>query len=462
MKPSDYQQTIINLATADYSQNITVNAVAGSGKTTLIQMLAKELPTKNLYLAFSKEICQSVEPKLAGLTTEVKTLHKFGFQVIRSVYPECVVDATKYEKLIGKQEFKPLNHWHLKKLTEILRLWFQRVDQELVLDALEHCDLDQDQDWLDKNLLNLTALLKAVISKGVRSFDTCDFADMLVIPLINSLPFPAYDCVFIDEAQDLNNVMIATVKKLMRTARIVLVGDPLQAIMGFAGANQSSYEVLQNTLNAKELPLSVCYRCGDKIIKLARQYNSAIQGTEREGTVSYQKTLEGVQHGDMVLCRVNAPLIECGIDLIDQGHHVKIKGKNFGETLIKLTREAQKSYSGLEIETAIQRVIANKLSKIRSKDKKDLLLDQQNCLLMLCDHCDDAFELIQKIGSLFSESPAEKVITLSSMHRSKGLEADNVFILLNKREFTLPGDNQESNLAYVAVTRAKKSLVFVS
>jgi superfamily I DNA/RNA helicase len=51
------------------------------------------------------------------------------------------------------------------------------------------------------------------------------------------------------------------------------------------------------------------------------------------------------------------------------------------------------------------------------------------------------------------------MITCSSVHKAKGLEADKVFVL----EDTLRYHSiEEENIVYVAITRAKKSLVFVS
>jgi superfamily I DNA/RNA helicase len=51
------------------------------------------------------------------------------------------------------------------------------------------------------------------------------------------------------------------------------------------------------------------------------------------------------------------------------------------------------------------------------------------------------------------------MITCSSVHRAKGLEAERVFVLAK----TLRTDNdEERNISYVAITRAKSSLVYVS
>jgi superfamily I DNA/RNA helicase len=53
----------------------------------------------------------------------------------------------------------------------------------------------------------------------------------------------------------------------------------------------------------------------------------------------------------------------------------------------------------------------------------------------------------------------DNYITLSSTHRFKGLERDHAFLLL---ETYKPGRNQEeTNLMYVAQTRAKKQLTYV-
>ena len=56
---------------------------------------------------------------------------------------------------------------------------------------------------------------------------------------------------------------------------------------------------------------------------------------------------------------------------------------------------------------------------------------------------------------------------LSSIHKSKGLEADRVFILgdelmpLKKAELNWEKE-QEENLMYVAYTRAKSELIFIN
>jgi len=81
------------------------------------------------------------------------------------------------------------------------------------------------------------------------------------------------------------------------------------------------------------------------------------------------------------------------------------------------------------------------------------------------DHIKTTSSLISEIRRIFSEEEAP--ITLMTAHRSKGLEADRVFILDWEEHFPHPmaktpdEKKQEANLQYVAITRAKKTLVFI-
>jgi superfamily I DNA/RNA helicase len=68
---------------------------------------------------------------------------------------------------------------------------------------------------------------------------------------------------------------------------------------------------------------------------------------------------------------------------------------------------------------------------------------------------------------LFTDEKVENAVMLSTAHKSKGLEANRVLILLpNKLPLTWQNQldwqlKQELNLKYVALTRARKELVFI-
>ena len=110
-----------------------------------------------------------------------------------------------------------------------------------------------------------------------------DFTDMVWLPVRWQLHtrswFRAYPDLFVDECQDLNQAQLTLALMLAGQAegytrkpgRILFVGDPFQAIMGFAGADCNSYSHIVNQAKATELPLSTCYRCPRSRSELVKQ-----------------------------------------------------------------------------------------------------------------------------------------------------------------------------------------------
>jgi superfamily I DNA/RNA helicase len=97
-------------------------------------------------------------------------------------------------------------------------------------------------------------------------------------------------------------------------------------------------------------------------------------------------------------------------------------------------------------------IVSNKLDMIKS-------------LEILSDDINTADELIEKINNIFSDRK-KGGISLSTIHKAKGLEADNVYIACRelmpstraKKDWEI---RQEYNLMYVAYTRAKNKLGFI-
>ena len=109
---SEYQLDIFN-AVENGSENIAINAVAGSGKTTTIVSACKRLNESErdvIFLAFNKLIVEELKGKLSGYA-EVSTLHAFGFNVLKRYYnhPEykmyIKVDSWKYQKYVRQNVY---------------------------------------------------------------------------------------------------------------------------------------------------------------------------------------------------------------------------------------------------------------------------------------------------------------------------------------------------------------------
>ena len=77
----------------------------------------------------------------------------------------------------------------------------------------------------------------------------------------------------------------------------------------------------------------------------------------------------------------------------------------------------------------------------------------------LKEELDKIQNFIEEIKKVF-DGKDHGDIMLSTVHKAKGLEADNVYILATERMPHPLGNNEENNICYVAITRAKKNLFY--
>ena len=94
--------------------------------------------------------------------------------------------------------------------------------------------------------------------------------------------------------------------------------------------------------------------------------------------------------------------------------------------------------------------------------------DRCKCIENICMYSvKDTTQLKSYINKMFTDEKIENAVMLSTAHKSKGLEANRVLILLPNKlplKYVHQQDwqlKQEWNLKYVAITRARKELIFV-
>jgi ATP-dependent exoDNAse (exonuclease V) beta subunit len=149
----------------------------------------------------------------------------------------------------------------------------------------------------------------------------------------------------------------------------------------------------------------------------------------------------------------------------------KIKGKDIGKSIISLI-EQMRAFTIEELETNLENYRQKMVKKLKEKEedqKAEDLDDQVDCIFNLIDNLPGSSptvqDLINSIESLFEENAP--VVTLSTCHKSKGLEFGTVCILMPE---AMPSRwarkdwevQQEQNLMYVSYTRAKNQLVFLN
>lgn len=357
-------------------------------------------------------------------------------------------------------------------------------------DMITHFDLDAALPE-DADRSTVLAFARAALKRSNADRETIDFDDMVYQPLALNLEarFP-YDWVLVDEAQDTNPTRRALAEMIMRRgARLVAVGDPHQAIYGFTGADNDSLEQIARRFKATKLPLTVTYRCPKAVVAHAQQWVSHItaHASSPEGQVlvqPYQDVLATMTsiprdaYGETAfLCRYNKYLVGLCFKMIRLGMPAKIEGREIGTGLIKLaTRwKSCKTVNGLE--TKLRDYMNKEVTKALAaghEDKADRITDQVETLLVMIERAreqklDRVTDLEAMIAEMFQDNVAGKgLITLCSAHKSKGLEWDTVYLL--GREGLMPSKfakqawqvDQEVNLIYVAVTRAKATLIEVT
>ena len=500
IKYSDYQLNVFN-AIEHGNKNIAINAVAGSGKTTTIIEACKRIKGDErdvIFLAFNKLIVEELKGKLKDIAN-VSTLHSFGFSVLKKLYnfPEyhqyIKVDSWKYQKYVRDNVFSLSRI--ITPTTDAAKVFgfccnVSKIYSLARVNLIKHSDNDLSKLRSLCDTYNIMTIFDEIEVCNIMLEDAykmpkdlvIDYTDMIVLPLTHKEYIPKYKYVFIDECQDLNNAQRELMLAASKDGRFIAVGDRNQAINGFAGADCNSFDKIANQDNTIELPLSVNYRCGTNILNLAREIVPHIQAYDNaiKGAVSHVKELSKdlFNENDMVLCRTSAPLVLVCMKLIESGITAVIKGKDIAQDLKNLIENANTNNidSVLQYLNEEKNKCVNTLKAERKCDDETAkhsiryinLEDRCKCIENICaSSIKNTKQLKSYIDKMFTDEKVKNAVMLSTVHKSKGLEADRVIILLpEKLPLKFPKQQpwqlqQELNLKYVALTRAKKELIIV-
>jgi DNA helicase-2/ATP-dependent DNA helicase PcrA len=474
---SKYQEAIFEFV-ENGEGNAVIEAVAGSGKSTTIVEAMNRIPqgASSIFLAFNKAIAD--ELKSRGVNA--RTFHSLTYSPVTRFKNTRQVDSDKTKRLCvanlkGNDAF--LYGAFIQRLVGLAKqsgIGCLTPDAEWVWNAIvEHHDLDLDNESCD--MTRAIELSREVFALSNAS-NMVDFDDMLYVPVKEGLSLPKFDFVFVDEAQDTNGIQRALLRKLLKPhTRIIAVGDPAQAIYGFRGADSNSLNLIAEEFNCTKLPLTVSYRCAQDIVTYAKQWVDHIEAREGAplGSVSdlgFTWTEQVFQANDLVVCRTTQPLVSLGYRLMKKHIPVHIMGREIGAGLKSLINklnakgiDALITKLGAWRERECEKAIGagNEAKVQRIEDKADAIL----CLIDGLQETSRTIpELIRVIDTLFTESP--NAVVLATIHKSKGLEADRVF-WLNRSQCPSKWarqpwqKQQESNLCYVAATRAKTSLTII-
>lgn len=499
---SEYQNAIYDKIEYD-TCNIIVNAAAGAAKTTTM-VNALRLPMfgdgkkKVLFIAFNKSIVEAIEAKVKDRENiAIRTFHSLGYQMIRNCFPDkkIEIDENKYLIYINTNYAKFINP---QKLTNRSKKLIYKKNIEKLVDycryyaAVTNTDYKKIAEKYGINPLdNEFEAVKEILKWGKENIDMIDYTDMIYLPAALNLRSRAlrYDYIFIDEAQDTSIAEQMLVESTFkRNTRFVCVCDTHQQINVWCGATENAIENFRN-LNKKrceDLRLPISYRCPISVVRYAKQYSDNIEAAPNaeQGIIRKEVSIYEPKNGDMVLSRTTAPIVDLYLKYLRVNKPCYIKGaegeKEMLVGLIKNTKATilDKKCAGKDglfprLYQQLFELIKSNMNTYKIDEEEAIrysnalqFYDTIETISVLSEGMPTVQDLIDKIESVFVEND-QKGVELSTIHKAKGLEADNVFIippsisdiLKNK---SLPWEIEtERNLKYVACTRAKKSLNFL-
>ena len=452
--------------------------------------------SKVLLTAFNTDIVNELKKKVNDKpNVDIRTLHSLGLLFIKKNIPQAsaIPEPFKYDSYI-KNNIRELSSINLYTLRG--REYFKYIDNiKKYVDFGRYylCQTVNDLGFIEsrygiETIADEKEVALQVMEWGKNALETIDYTDMVWLP--NALFLKPlgllFDFIMVDECQDMNKAERELVLKCFKMGtRMVSVGDTQQMLYAFSGGDPESFNALKSIPNTKCLPLSISYRCGKNIVDFAKKIVPTIEAAEHaiDGQVIRNVSLDIVKDGDMILCRNNAPLVQIYNEFLKLGKKSFIRGKDIGNNLKALVKSTKQDVLNVDCnEDGVFVRLYDDLFVSRNKlmEKFDIdadtainspqiqnKLDMINALEILAEGINKSEEIIEKIDEIFPKRDKKDGISLSTIHKAKGLEANNVFIAC---ESLMPSKSakknweirQEYNLMYVAYTRAKHTLGFIN
>lgn len=305
--------------------------------------------------------------------------------------------------------------------------------------------------------------------------------------------------VVVHNCQDLSKLQLALLPFIKRyNGRYVFVMDKNQAIYGFAGGDTNAWSSIPRLFApVTSFDLPVCYRCAkshlDRVNKLfdipIKPRPNAPDGFVKK--IEKDEIKKFAQPGDLVISRKNKWLAECVLSLAKAGIPVYMEDKAMVDDIKKIiTKSKCTSIRGLK--THLEKMIVSYHEKIKklAKKKAESVEDNEKKVEEVADTSSkidniNFLDAILKsyvasgkslststdiftnyITKLLNTAPSPDCVRICSVHKAKGLEAENVFVLNEGKiayDFRQSKEQniQEKNLSYISMTRAKNGLYLV-
>lgn len=463
-KPTDEQEEI----NASESGIIIANAFAGTGKTSTLELYTHTRPTRKfLYLAYNKSLQLDAERRF-GSNVVCKTTHSLAYHKFGAPYRHKLGNL---RPLLIAQRFNTdftTARWVYETLDNYISSHAQTIEEK-------HLSSEVQTGITADRVLTLTRdAWAAMVDKNDSLLMTHD-GYLKLYALSKPDLSDRFDSILFDECQDANPVTSLIVLRQSKHAQIIMVGDRHQAIYGFRGSRNA----MDLNIEADRHYLTKSFRFGPGIAAVASEILSSFCGEPRplQGLGPHDAKFRIDRNKPYTyLARTNAGIFEGAIEAVQSRTPFCLMG----------------GYDRYNFSTIVD---TWNLAKGRKEEVKDQFISRFNSYAEAVDYaetCNDVplKALIKAVDKYKDSIPGlcakikEKAIPdtvearerahilFSSAHRSKGLEFDQVrmgndFVPLvesddedNVRpvEVNDRKTQEEMNLLYVAMTRAKHSI----
>lgn len=451
--------------------SLKINAYAGTGKTSTLQLLAASTSRRGQYIAFNRRIVEDAKGRFPK-SVHCATLHSLAFRATPSEYRTGTkmtgsCNANQLAELLGIAKNWRVDEHHILPprsqgylILETVRRFTQSADLEPQplhvplhgsLVAAKDTTLQAVEEFAVKGARHVWARMVTASDALPLGHDGYLKLWALAEPRI------LVDFIMLDEAQDTNPVVLDMLRN--QAAQMIYVGDRYQQIYEWRGAVNAMEHIKASTTTL----LTKSFRFGDTIANAASRVLSTLG---EDIAISGNKNISsqiGPTDPQAILARTNASAIGAVIDALDANRRPHLLGgiQEMMELLRGVTdlKQGQPStvpdfFGFLDWESVVA---------FAKSGEGDHLL----ALVNLVESRGEK-QLMWALEHTVEEEESDLVV--STAHKAKGMEWSRVrlmddFLRSSKIESVRPAtsrqptdDSEEIRLLYVAITRAREEL----
>jgi len=524
MKLNDIQLKCINLP---ISNNFVNASAGSGKTTLLVERIKKQTKDNNklMVITFTEKASNNFKERLEdeydfdkipymGTFHSVfkKILDNFeNHNFFETNKQKIIYDEKTYKKYLENLKFNIFNN--KSDVFELDNFINNNIELILKFENIEDFINKLNILFIDKYMLKNDDYVKRFLEKknedGIMNFTDIIIEAFFVVKINKYKLTDYFDEILIDEVQDTNKIVFE-ILKMISNNNLFMVGDLNQSIYSFQGSNIKL--IKKFTKNSNIINLNINYRSNKNIINFANDFvNNKLNDDNKviQGNLSFENNeieyIENLEDNDLInilksfdnledtviLARNNYNILEIK-NILKKGNipiHYKAKGIDFqlinflflsnfykleinefnkdiyiDNKLFEGEVNIEKMY---ELKADIDEII--KTNNLYSYDNFNDIYNYYFSLILNSIKMNTFEIVLNNLFKNYTKYIEEKKykslsgVKIMTIHKSKGLEFENVIIYgLEDNKFPKVDSDEEKRLYYVAITRAKNNLFLLS